>query len=254
MSQLSMRMFAGPNGSGKSYLVNQLREQKISIDPVVNSDELLTVLSKSGMIDLKSFGLKHVTNEDWNNAIETIQELKTRMQLASGAAPVSISNNLLVCNKENFSEKNIRENAYLPALIADFIRYKILQAKKSFSFETVMSHPGKVDFITIAKDKGYKTYLYYLATESVKINLQKVENRVEEGGHDVPDEKVVKRYGKSLDLLYPALKEVDRAYLIDTSKNKSEVILEKKNNGSINFYVDRPPRWVEEHVVSYLHS
>lgn len=206
------------------------------------------------MVDLKSFGLKNVTDEDWNHAIKTIQELKSRLKLASGVAPVSISNNLLVCSKKNFAGKKSKENAYLPALIADFIRYQLLLTKRSFSFETVMSHPGKVDFISTAKDKGYKTYLYYLATESVKINLQKVENRVAEGGHDVPDEKVVKRYGKSLNLLYPALKEVDRAYLIDTSKNKSEVILEKKNDGTINFFVERPPHWVEEYVIRYLKS
>ena len=130
MSQRRMRMFAGPNGSGKSYLVNQLRDQKISIDPVVNSDELLSLLSKSGMVDLKSFGLKNVTKENWNHAIKTIQELKSRLKLASGVAPVSISNNLLVCSKKNFSGKKSKENAYLPALIADFIRYQLMLTKR----------------------------------------------------------------------------------------------------------------------------
>lgn len=247
-----LRMFAGPNGSGKSYLINQLKNQQISVDPVVNSDELLQLLRQSGLVDLNRYGLKNVTVDDWNRAIQSVPELTTRLKLAETKIPIRFSENFIVCNKTDFSDSNIQFNAYVPALISDFIRYQLVDSNQSFSFETVMSHRGKLDFLNIAKENGYKTYLYYLATDSVTINIQKVQNRVMEGGHDVPKEKIIKRYSKSLELLFDALQIVDRAYLIDTSRKHSEVILEKNNKGEIEFFSHSIPYWIDKYVYQKL--
>ena len=122
----------------------------------------------------------------------------------------------------------------------------------SFSFETVMSHPGKVDFLHYAAQKGYTTYLYYIATESPDININRVENRVAKGGHDVPIQKIESRYYRSLDLLLKALKSADRAYLIDNSKKSNFVILEKKYNGMGYPRTKKMPRWVEKYVLNKL--
>ncbi len=37
-----------------------------------------------------------------------------------------------------------------------------------------------------ANELGYKTYLYFIATESPKINISRVKYRVSRGGHDAP--------------------------------------------------------------------
>lgn len=142
----------------------------------------------------------------------------------------------------------------MSALIADFLRYMLVEQEISFSFETVMSHKGKVEFLEYVKKKGYTAYLYFIATESPKINIARVENRVAKGGHDVQKEKIESRYYKSLALLMDALKTADRAFLIDNSKKSNFVILEKKYNGMGYPQVETMPNWFMEYVVKKLDS
>lgn len=155
--------------------------------------------------------------------------------------------NTLVYKTENLE-------SYDSALIADFLRYMMVEQGIGFSFETVMSHEAKISFLEFAKDKSYTTYLYFIATESPDINIARVENRVAKGGHDVQKEKIKSRYYKSLGLLLDALKAVDRAFLIDNSKRSNFVILEKKYNGMGYPKIEAMPNWFMNYVVKKLES
>jgi len=112
-------------------------------------------------------------------------------------------------------------NAYFAAVAVDFLRRKLIERKMDFTFETVMSHPGKVELLAEARSKGYRTYLYYVATDDPQINISRVQNRVATGGHDVPVEKIEERYHKSLALLMNAIANTDRAYIFDNSTDSA---------------------------------
>lgn len=239
-----VRMFAGPNGSGKSELIHHLQHSDLPLGPVVNADQILVQLENSKFLDLKEFKLSGITREDWIAALDEIEELSSRVGKAGEVPSIEIDEDMLVCNSEL--------NAYSAALIADFIRYMMLVQKISFSFETVMSHPGKIDFLQIAKKNGFKTYLYFIATDDPAINVSRVENRVQKGGHPVPEQKIIERYGRSLDLLAKALKIADRAYILDNSKRRSSVLFEKRNDGKGYLQVENYPRWFEKAVIEKL--
>ena len=70
--------------------------------------------------------------------------------------------------------------------IADFHRNRCLMNGISLSFETVMSHPSKIEFMIRANDAGYDVTLYFICTSDPEINIRRVENRVSLGGHSVP--------------------------------------------------------------------
>ena len=80
-----------------------------------------------------------------------------------------------------------------------------------------MSHPGKVDLLKQAQAAGYRTYLYFVATDDPAINISRVRNRVKLGGHAVPEDRIEKRYHRSLDLLMKAIRHTNRAYIFDNS-------------------------------------
>lgn len=84
-----------------------------------------------------------------------------------------------------------------------------------------MSHLGKVEFLQQAQQIGYRTYLYYVATDDPSINVSRVANRVAMNGHDVPSEKIIARYYKSLELLTEAIRHTNRAYIFDNSTNNA---------------------------------
>lgn len=72
-------------------------------------------------------------------------------------ALVSIKDNVL------YSKESV--DSYLAALIAEFFRVQLLCTNASFSFETVMSHPSKIEFLKEAKHQKFKTYMYFICTQ-----------------------------------------------------------------------------------------
>jgi predicted ABC-type ATPase len=136
-------------------------------------------------------------------------------------------------------------NSYYASVLADFIRRMALASSKSFSFETVMSARDKVDLLQEAQGRGFRTYLYYIATEDPAINIQRVKNRVAEGGHDVPEEKIVSRYHRSLGLLRDAIWHSHRAFLFDTSEDQPWYFAEAEDGTSIELKSDEMPNWFQ---------
>lgn len=102
-------------------------------------------------------------------------------------------------------------------ITADFQRDRCLLSGLSFSFETVMSHPSKLDFMIRAHDAGYDVTLFFVCTTDPEINIRRVENRVRLGGHDVPHERIVARYWRTLELLPLAALVAHRTVLLDNS-------------------------------------
>ena len=93
------------------------------------------------------------------------------------------------------SDNNI--NSYIAADIANFLREALLDAGVSFSYETVMSHVSKVEFLKKAKANNYKIYLYFIATEDPEININRVKIRIAQKGHSVNPETIKRRYFKA---------------------------------------------------------
>lgn len=139
----------------------------------------------------------------------------------------------------------VEVNSYWASVLADFIRHKLLASKTSFTFETVMSSPDKVDFLQKAQQAGFRTYLYYVATEDPEINISRVSNRVKEGGHPVPEDKIRKRYQGSLALLPQAVEFADRAFIFDNSRHAGNHILvaEVTHGEEIEMKTDPMPYW-----------
>ncbi len=100
---------------------------------------------------------------------------------------------------------------------ADRLRRALLDRRESYSFETVMSHPSKIDEMLEARSLGYEVILYFVAVDDPSINVSRVAQRVARGGHDVPADKIRARYQRTLELLPKALAAADRSVVFDNS-------------------------------------
>jgi len=102
-------------------------------------------------------------------------------------------------------------------VIADRRREACIEAKRSFSFETVMSHPSKIDVLVRSKAAGFFVQLFFVGIDNPQINIDRVQLRVAQGGHDVPREKIASRWTRTMALLHSAIKASDRSFLFDNS-------------------------------------
>ena len=117
------------------------------------------------------------------------------------------------------------------------------------SFETVMSSPDKVKLLEKSKQFGYRNYLYFVATDNLNINISRVKNRVKAGGHDVPSDKIITRYYRSLDLLRDAIKFTNRAYIFDNSGSELLFLAEITEAENLEMKTDNIPNWFEKYVL-----
>jgi len=85
------------------------------------------------------------------------------------------------------------QHSYDAAIIAEQIRKDLLEQGNSFCFETVFSHHSKIDFVAQAKISGYEIVLVFIHLDNISLNQSRVNQRVSEGGHSVPPEKVESR-------------------------------------------------------------
>lgn len=125
--------------------------------------------------------------------------------------------------------KNVQVNSYHASFVATYLAQKLFESGQSFVFETVMSHPSKLDFLRIAKSLGYKTYLYFIFTDDLNTNLARVQLRVLDGGHGVSPEHTLARAPRTFDLLSQAFAPADSAFVIDNS-NEARLVLKKENS------------------------
>jgi predicted ABC-type ATPase len=147
-------------------------------------------------------------------------------------------------------------NSYLASVAGDFLRQKLLAQKLSFTFETVMSHPSKVDILIQAQAADFRTYLYFVATDDPAINISRVRNRVALKGHDVPKDKIVTRYHRSLDLLVDAIRHTNRAYIFDNSGDskdgKQTWLAEITEGKQLELKTDKIPAWFKRSVLDKI--
>lgn len=201
-----MRVFAGPNGSGKSTLKGLLPGALLGI--YLNPDEIEKSARENGWLDLESFGVAANANE----VVDFFRASALLLDHGYGEAIEAFrgGGSRLVFDAAKF-------DSYFASVFVDFVRQKLIAAGESFTFETVMSHPSKVDLLRMAREKGYRTYLYYIATNDAEINVARVRIRVAAGGHPVPEHLIRARYERSLHLLPEAIKHSNRAYIFDNS-------------------------------------
>ena len=121
------------------------------------------------------------------------------------------------------------------AQFATALREDAVYNMRSFTFETVLSSSRNVELLKKAKNFGYQVEIVYVLTADPQINVLRVAQRVKNGGHDVPKDKIISRYYKSLNNLSKIIQIADVMWVVDNSTEKAELIIySKENRISIN--------------------
>jgi predicted ABC-type ATPase len=137
--------------------------------------------------------------------------------------------------------------SYQAAKLAENLRYEHLEAGDSFCFETVFSHPSKIDFIARAKALGYQVILVVIHVGDSTLNRARIAQRVAEGGHNVPDEKVVARIPRMLTHIRQAIPLCDQVRVLDNSRlDQPFMPVITIRGGERIIHMDPLPEWASE--------
>lgn len=243
-----LRVLAGPNGSGKSTIISAIQEL-YKCGAFINADLIERKLESDLSINLfEEYSL--ICEPDAFNIFISTSGKSWRNKALDDGINITLQfndNNLVVPDEPS---------SYDAAIAADFIRHQCLKRGETFTFETVLSHPSKIDFLKSAQNSGFSNYLYFICTVDPEINIGRVAKRVKEGGHAVPEDKIVERYYSSLANLPELIKVTHRTFLFDNSSLNNEEyikpIAEIEDAEKLTLYRDDIPWWVEQHVLEAL--
>ncbi|PCJ24170.1 MAG: zeta toxin [Flavobacteriales bacterium] len=111
---------------------------------------------------------------------------------------------------------------------------ELLEKGNTFALETTLSTKSYIQFIKKAKENNYEIILLFLRLNSSNLAIQRVKTRVEEGGHNIPTDVIIRRYNKGLSNLFQLyIAAVDKWFLVDNSGEKFEFIAEGTKNETI---------------------
>jgi predicted ABC-type ATPase len=145
--------------------------------------------------------------------------------------------------------RELEVDAYEAARVISQLREQMVKQGESFVLETMLSDPvgEKVAFLQTAARAGYTVVLCFIGLAGPETWEQRVAMRVAQGGHDVPAEKLVSRFPRTLVSLSRAIRELPHVLVYDNDDLRSPfrraAVFEA---GRIVWSSRSMPRWLED--------
>ncbi|PIX10080.1 MAG: zeta toxin [Flavobacteriaceae bacterium CG_4_8_14_3_um_filter_34_10] len=105
---------------------------------------------------------------------------------------------------------------------------ELLDNNESFAFETTLATKSYKNKIIKAKKQGYTVILLFFWLNNIELAKERVKIRVKEGGHNIPEPIIERRYLKGIFNLFNIyLSIVNGVLIFDNSYGKHELIAHK---------------------------
>lgn len=126
-------------------------------------------------------------------------------------------------------------------------RNAMVERKESLSIETTLSGSSALAFMRRAKAYGYRVSLAYVGIDTPELSRARIDERVAEGGHDVPQDAVLRRHPDSLRRLSAAMAIADSTLVFDNSGLERRLLLQVED-GLAKFISYGRPSWFDDAV------
>ncbi|MDD9910806.1 MAG: zeta toxin family protein [Ahrensia sp.] len=148
--------------------------------------------------------------------------------------------------QRNLLKSDQPEAAYEAARMAQEQRQMHFERRQSFATETVFSHPSKLGLIRQAQSLNYRVTIIHIGLELPQLSVARVNQRVEDGGHFVPEQKIHERFERNGPLIRRAVIASDKGQVVDNSiLNKQPRPIIHFERGRIRSQFPPFPKWVQ---------
>lgn len=141
--------------------------------------------------------------------------------------------------------------AYEAARVVAQVREELVRCKESFVFETVFSDPvgDKLAFLKAAAQAGYTVVLCFIGISGPEASEERVAMRVSQGGHDVPPEKLVARFPRTMANLRAAIGELPCVIIFDNQNLAASFkTVALVHSGRVVWSADQLPEWLRGYL------
>ncbi|MEI8294570.1 MAG: zeta toxin family protein [bacterium] len=105
-----------------------------------------------------------------------------------------------------------------------------VRKEQSFAFETTLSGQGYLGRIKKWRAQGYHVSLYFLSLPNAETAIARVQERVRQGGHDIPETVIRRRFAAGLRNFHTAYKSLVNAWALFDNMGETPVLIELEEN------------------------
>jgi len=111
---------------------------------------------------------------------------------------------------------------------------ELAEAKQDFGFETTLSGRSYVRMLSQMKSNGYRVFLFFLWLPSSNLALARVANRVRQGGHNVPEADIRRRFELGMRNLFQLYRPLLDAWWLYDASELPPTIIAKEEGGNVD--------------------
>ena len=115
---------------------------------------------------------------------------------------------------------------------------ELIKAGVDFAFETTLATRSYVSLVKEAKQSGYRVKLLFIWLDSPSTAIQRVADRVEEGGHSIPNDVIERRYFRGIFNLINLYIPICDSWLVVNNKNVVPELIAKGNDSGGNIILN----------------
>ena len=143
------------------------------------------------------------------------------------ACPVFVNADLIAAGLAPFAPESVALRAGR-LMLAEIKRYASLGG--SFAFETTLSGRGYARLIPSWRARGYRVELFFLSLPSAEAAVERVAQRVRQGGHDIPEATIRRRFDAGLDNLHQLYAPLVNRWVLYDNSGELPVLLDAGGN------------------------
>jgi predicted ABC-type ATPase len=115
-----------------------------------------------------------------------------------------------------------------------------INAYQTIGVETVLSSPKYRRLVDLALTRGFHVRMLYVVLANTELQMKRIRNRVAEGGHDVPRDKVIARRARSFEQLAWFLGRVSQCVMFHNSSGEPRIVGENVGRNQIALFERLP--------------
>jgi predicted ABC-type ATPase len=119
---------------------------------------------------------------------------------------------------------------------------ELMKQQVDFAFETTLTTLSYQHTINLAKSKGYNITLLFFWLNDVNLAIERVKIRVSEGGHNIPEDVVERRYYKGLKNLVKVFVNLCDYWMVIDNSDKSHLLI-AEGRGIEEIKIEENSKW-----------
>ncbi|MFC0213515.1 zeta toxin family protein [Paenibacillus chartarius] len=116
---------------------------------------------------------------------------------------------------------------------------------RNFSIETTLAGGNVIRLMKDARSNGFEVIMFFVGLGDYRLNIERVAARVQNGGHHISTEDIIRRHYSSIENLILHFHLINYLYVIDNSNAIGKIVLEAEDR-QVRFREDALPEWVEQ--------